>query len=239
MKKIGISIMVLFGFIGCENDEYLYNDVSRLWIGSEKSNARVDSLVHSFQMLGASQQEDTLFIPVNVMGNRAGIDRPFAVEVVTEESNVPSNACTIGTTIIPANSFQGIVPIVIRRAVSGLDLTREQARVTLQLVANEYFELGIPGTSTYKVIWCDFLIEPATWSLIRGVIGTFSQARYRFIMDVTGETEFSAYEKGYTKTRSLLQKLRKALNDYNADPANAGRPEGWPYLNDDGNPLTF
>jgi hypothetical protein len=110
--------------------------------------------------------------------------------------------------------------------------------VLFRSAANEHFEPGVPGTSTFTVIWCDFLTRPETWSFIN-VVGPFSQARYKFIIDTTGETEFSAYQKGALKARTLLYTLREALAKYNADPSNTGRPEGWPYLDDDGTPLVF
>jgi hypothetical protein len=239
MKTIVIILITLLGlFAGCENKENFYSDVPRLWVGEGTVQARVDSVVRSFKMIDATLQADTVYIPLHVMGNNAPVDRPVAVEVVTETSNAPSSAYIIGEASIPANAFHGQIPVVIQRTVPGLDLTSESARLALRLVTNEHFELGVPGTSIYTVIWCDFLTRPTTWSFIAAV-GPFSQARYKFIIDTTSETEFSAYERGAFKARSLLYLLREALADYNADPSNAGRPEGWPYLDDDGTPLVF
>jgi hypothetical protein len=239
MKKI-ITILVVLPCLlaGCENNENFYSDVPRVWVGEGTVQARVDSVVHSFKIIDATLQADTLYIPLHVMGNSAPVDRTVAVEVVTETSTVPASAYSIGEASIPANAFSGQIPVVIQRAVPGLDLTSESARLALRLVTNEYFEPGIPGTSTYTVIWCDFLTQPATWSFIAAV-GPFSQARYKFIIDTTGEVEFSAYEKGQYRVRTLLYRLREALASYNANPDNAGRPEGWPYLDDDGTPLVF
>jgi hypothetical protein len=239
MKKTIIMLIALLGLLaGCENKENLYSDIPRVWVGEGTGQARVDSVVHSFKIIDATQQSDTLYIPLHVIGNSAAVDRPVAVEVVAEEGNVPSSTYAIGTASIPANTFHGQLPVIIQRTVPGLDLTYESARLVLRLVANEHFELGVPGTSTFSVIWCDFLTRPETWSLINSV-GPFSQARYKFIIDTTGEMEFSAYQNGMFRVRSLLHQLRQALAEYNADPSNTGRPEGWPYLDDDGTPLTF
>jgi hypothetical protein len=239
MKTTVIILIALLGlFAGCENKENFYSDVPRVWVGEGTVQTRVDSVARSFKMIDATLQADTLYIPLHVMGNSAPADRPVTVEVVTETSNVSSPAYAIGEASIPANAFHGQFPVIIRREAPGLDLTSENARLTLRLVANEHFELGIPGTSTFTVVWCDFLMQPETWSLI-AIVGPFSQARYKFIIDTTGETEFSAYDRGAYKARSLLYRLREALADYNADPSNAGRPEGWPYLDDDGMPLVF
>jgi hypothetical protein len=239
MKKI-ITILIVLPCLlaGCDNKENFYSDVPRVWVGEGTVQARVDSVIRSFKMIDATLQADTLYIPLHVMGNSAPVDRLVAVEAVEEASNVPSSSYTIGEASIPANAFHGQIPVVIQRAVPGFDLASESVRLALRLVANDHFEPGVPGTSTFTVIWCDFLTQPETWSLI-SVVGPFSQARYKFIIDTTGETEFSAYEKGQYRARSLLYRLREALAEYNADPSNAGRPEGWPYLDDDGTPLIF
>jgi hypothetical protein len=237
MKTTVMILIALLGLLaGCENKENFYSDIPRVWVGEGTVQARLDSVVHSFKMIDATLQADTLYIPLHVMGNSAPVDRPVTVEVVTETSNAPAPAYTIEEASIPANAFHGQIPVVIQRTAPGLDLTSESARLALRLVANEHFETGIPGTSTYTVIWCDFLAQPATWSAI-AVVGPFSQARYKFIIDVTGETEFGAYRA--FRARTLLYTLREALAGYNADPANAGRPEGWPYRDDDGTPLVF
>jgi hypothetical protein len=239
MKTIAIILIALLGlFAGCENKENLYSDVSRVWVGEGTVQRRVDSVEYSFKLVDATLQVDTVYIPLHMMGNSAPVDRLVTVEVVTEASNAPASAYSIGSAIIPAGTFHGQIPVVIQRAVPGLDLTSESARLALRLVTNEHFELGVPGTSTFTVIWCDFLTQPTTWSFI-ALVGPFSQARYKFIIDLTGETEFSVYERGQMRARTLLYTLREALASYNADPANAGRPEGWPYLDDDGTPLVF
>jgi hypothetical protein len=239
MKKIIIILAVLPCLLaGCDNEENFYSGVPRVWVGEGTVQARVDSVKYSFKLVDATLQADTLYIPLHVMGNSDAVDRPVTVEVVTGESNAPASAYSIGEASIPANAFHGQIPVVIQRAVPGLDLTSESARLVLRLVANDHFEPGVPGTSTFTVIWCDFLTRPTTWSFI-DLVGPFSQARYKFIIDLTGETEFSAYERGQMRVRTLLYTLREALASYNANPANAGRPEGWPYLDDDGTPLVF
>jgi hypothetical protein len=240
MKTTATILIALLGLLaGCENKEYFYNDVARVWMGEQITNwpYYTSSRLHSFKMIDAAQQDDTLYIPVHLTGYSTAVDRTVAVEVVAEDSNVPATAYAIGEAIIPAGTFHGQIPVVIQRAVPGLDLTRDSARLELRLVANEHFEPGgIPGPSTYTLLWCDFLTQPETW-MWTGL--PFSQARYKFVIDVTGETEFSIYQGALSRRNALLIRLQEALAEYNADPANAGRPEGWPYLDDDGTPLVF
>jgi hypothetical protein len=71
------------------------------------------------------------------------------------------------------------------------------------------------------------------------VVGNFSQAKYRFIIDVLGVTEFTRYQGNINILLAVQATLKSALKEYNENPANAGRPEGWPYLDDNGTPLTF
>lgn len=228
----------------CENDAYLYRDITnRIWLGRRDTTGPVintrDSSVSSFLILPATQEKDTLYVQANVTGLQAPVDRPFTLAVVGELTNVSSSDYTIGETVIPANSFTGQVPVIVNKNVPGLDLKKERAQLILRFVPNENFQYGAPGTDTFRVVWYNFLPMPDGWTSIQSILGPFSQARYKFILDFFGELNFERYRGNTNLQLGLQSALKKALRDYNQDPANEGRPEGWPYLNDDGTPLTF
>ena len=240
MKRIYIIlIIVMFGlFVACENDPYLYNDVDRIWLGG---SVRTDSLFYSFRLYDLDVAEAVVNVAVHLTGLPASTDRYFTLEVVDSLTNVPAEAYQIGETVFPANAYQTLIPVTIRRNVAGVDLTSgtENAKLTLRAVSGGDLEVGVEEADTYSIVWCDYLVEPESWSAIEYYIGPFSQARYKFIIDFTGYTDFSDFEYNYNGIFWLQGRLIELLEEYNADPANAGRPEGWPYLNDDGNPLQF
>lgn len=198
-----------------------------------------DSAESTFMLKPATAESDTLYVVANITGKTASTDRSFKLEVVQDSSNVSAADYTLGATIMPANAYSVRIPVIVKKNVPGLDLKKQRAKLFFRFVPNENFLTGQPTRNMFRVFWFDFLARPASWSAIQSVAGNFSQAKYRFIIDELGVTEFNRYQSNINLQLALQATLRKALKDYNDNPANAGRPEGWPYLNDDGNPLTF
>lgn len=246
MRIFIIVFVLLTAYLlpGCKKEEYLYQDVSsRIWLGARLNatnpNAYTDSAISTFMLKPATAELDTLYLVANLTGKPAATDLPFAVEVVKDSTNVTSADYTIGETIMPANSFEARIPVIVKKNVPGLDLKKQRAKLVFRFVPNEHFLNAQPGRDLFRITWFDFLARPASWSAIESVAGTFTQAKYRFIMEVLGVSEFSRFQNNFNLLLAVQASLRKALKDYNENPANAGRPEGWPYLNDDGTPLTF
>ncbi|MGN6420684.1 MAG: DUF4843 domain-containing protein [Pseudobacter sp.] len=229
---------------GCKKREFLYQDISsRIWLGARLNtnnpNAYSDSAITTFMLKPAAAETDTLYLVANLTGKPAATDMPFVLEVVKDSTNVAPADYTMGATIMPANSYEARIPVIVKKNVPGLDLKKQRAKLVFRFVPNEHFLNGQPGRDMFRITWFDFLAKPGSWAAVESAIGPFSQARYRFIIDVLGVTEFTRYQGNFNLLLAVQAALRKALKDYNDDPANAGRPEGWPYLNDDGTPLTF
>lgn len=233
MKKLIYMLIPAMALMlaSCENEEKMFDDLPSLWLaGDEAQGAVADSVLYSFRLYDFETQAHTLNLVVTLTGHTAGHDREFELEVVADKTNVAASDYTIGTTVLPKGEYRVVVPVGIRRTASTVDLEKEAAKLTLRVVANDNFEVGRQERKEYSLVWCDFLIQPETWSNISWVIGAYSQERYKFIIDFTGYTEFSEFASDYTKLSWLQARLVKALDAYNSDPANEGRPEGWPYM---------
>lgn len=240
MKKLYYVLLMGCFFSACENAPYLYQDVARIWLsGDEEQGATADSLFYSFRLYDFDVVEADLNLVVNLTGDAVAYDRSFALEVVDSLTNVPEDAYNIGESVLPAGAFQAVVPVKVKRSVTGLDLSHENAKLTLRVVPSDELGLGVEEFDTYSLVWCDYLVEPESWSIISYYIGPFSQARYKFIIDFTGYTDFSEFNNDYNGQLWLQGILNDYLEAYNSDPANEGRPEGWPYQNDNGDPLQF
>jgi hypothetical protein len=246
MRKLIILFALLAGCTlpGCEKKEYLYQDVSsRIWLGRREAVGTItvlsDSSVSSFVLKPITALLDTLYITANLTGKPAPTDRPFVLEVIKDSSNVNPADYTVGPTVLPANAFSAQVAIIVKKNVQGLNLLKERAKLVFRFVPNEHFLNGEPNRDMFRVIWYNFLAQPASWFIIQPMVGAFSQAKYRFIIDVLGVTEFTRYQGNTNVLLGIQSILRKALKDYNENPANAGRPEGWPYLDDNGQPLVI
>ena len=225
--------------MSCENEEYLYKaSTDSIWLsGDPDQEAKEDSVLYSFKIYSSDVKEHVMNLIVNLTGEAADHDRPFKLEVVNEETNVAPGDYEIGSTVMPAGKYKVTVPIKVKRTASGLDMTKKAAKLTLQVGTTDELGVSITERQKYSILWCDYLIRPASWGAIEWYIGPFSQARYKFIIDFTGYTDFSEFENDYNRIIGFQGMLLKLLNKYNTDPANAGREEGWPYMNDNGEPL--
>jgi hypothetical protein len=238
MKTLLYALLAGLLLVGCENEEYLYRDISsRIWLGETYRSGNLiitrDSTTLSFMMLDITIAEDTLYVTANVTGDKADYPRPFVLEVVEDETNVPASAYVMGETVMPAGAFSVRVPVLVKKNIPGLNLKTTMARLSLHFVPNEHFLPAVPDTDVFKVLWSDYLTKPDSWtSFIEGQLGLFSQARYKFIIDNTGETDFSRYQSNLPMTQALQSYLRKTLAAYNAEHEE-------PYLDDDETPLTF
>ncbi len=247
-----IILLLLTGCMvtGCQKKEYLYQGPTAfLWLGTRNVvnvGPVVDSAISSFALKPGTVLYDTVYIQANLNGEAALVDRPFRLEVVTDSTNVSPSDYILGATVLPAHASTVRVPVIVKRTVQGLDLNKQKAQLFLRFIPDEHFQQGVPGDwiivnpfNKFRVIWFNFLAPPPTWPLIQSVTGPFTQAKYRFIIMATGYTEFSQFQSNFLGLMGFQSGLRKALNDYNSDPANAGRSEGWPYLDDNGTPLKF
>ncbi|MBR2980758.1 MAG: DUF4843 domain-containing protein [Odoribacter sp.] len=237
-KYLGIALAAI-ALNGCENEPMLYEGAPMVWIsGDAAQGATADSVVHSFMLDEYTVNTFTFHVQANLVGEPVDYDRTVNLRVVEDSTtNVPSSAYTITKAIIPANSYTGMIEVTVNRTVDTLDLLNENARLTLEVVDSEDLLAGPAESRKYTLVWCDYLVKPESWSMIEWEIGPFSKARYKFIIDFTGYTEFTEFADSYSKTYSFQAECIDKLNAYNADPANAGRVEGWPYLNDNGMPL--
>lgn len=225
-------------FVSCENDDYLYQGTDAIWLsGDSQQNATSDSVLYSFKANG-SVTEATVNLIVTLTGETSDKDRTFRLEVVDNETNVSSSDYEIGTTIMPAGKCVVTVPIKVKRTATGLDLSKQAAKLTLRAGSTDDLIAGVTERNKYSILWCDYLTKPDWWdSMINYYIGPFSQARYQFMLDYANLT--TIYQADYSWVMGFQSKLINLLKEYNSNPANAGRPEGWPYKNDDGSPLAF
>ena len=225
-------------FLHAKMKKNTFSDQSSIYLtGDIAQNATTDSVLFSFRLFSEDLTNYDLNLLVNIAGEAMSTDRTFELEVVPEKTNVTEADYTIGTLKIPANAYEAVIPINVNRNITALDLSSVNARLTLRVKENDNFKVGSEEYSEYTLAWCDYLIEPITWSIISYYIGPFSQARFKFIIDYTGITDFSDFAPNgstdYDKVLNLQANLMRLLTEYNeAHP-------GAPYLNDNGEPLEF
>ena len=239
-----IFITCLLVLIACENEKNTFMDQPSIYIkGDPDQQATADSVLFSFKKSDKTVETYDLNVVIYTTGVVSENPRTFDLEVVSSGTNVTSDDYSIGKMELLAGAYYATVPITVNRTVGGLDLTQEIATLTLRVKANENFEVGAEEYMQFKLCWCDYLIQPAWWTLYGFTFdaGPFTQARYQFILDYYGDVDLfemgivdpiTGYAADYNKQYAFIAELIELLNEYNATHEE-------PYLNDNGEPLEF
>ena len=132
-----------------------------------------------------------------------------------------------GSIEIPAQANKVTLQIKVNRADPGLK--KEARKLYLRLVPNETFGIISEKSALKKIILSDKLEKPAQWKGYYAdlYLGNWSEVKHRFMINVTGQKWDDAFIKYYIKGSEgtplrnfWLAKIEKALEAYNANPAN-------------------
>ncbi|UYQ95842.1 DUF4843 domain-containing protein [Chitinophaga horti] len=239
MKLQHIKIVLLFAFTllaaACEKDIAAYKDEPRVYFferATDLTQTRITFKSFSFVTLPLGITRDTFLVKVKVMGDTASRDRI-----------VRGRAIATGTTaaegkhydfidgIVPAGTVIGYIPVVLHRTE---DIKDTSVTLNLGVAATADFKQGVGEDSSITLTWSDNVVKPANWDALIGLsyyFGTYSAAKWRFIISVTGKDNFPLQQSGrippkegeYTNAGmlDLNAVLKQALKAYN----NANDPD--------------
>ncbi len=219
MKKITISIfcliMALSLFSGCEKEGFYYQDEARVRIeGPYKWAVKTDSLEFSFVTSPASKTEMVMDITLYIMGDKSERARTAKVAVVPEKTTAATTQYTCPTqVVVPANAYSVTFPVTLKRTA---DLQTKTVRLYIKVEESADFKVGVMERDHLLIKWNDILTMPKNWSELESFFGTFSMVKYRFMINNTGVTEFSATTMSWAQLMNYKIVLRNALDQYNA-----------------------
>ena len=205
----------LFLMLGasCENDGFYYQDEPRIRMeGPEEWTLETDSLLFSFVTSPETVTEQTMNVTLYVMGLTTDYDRTARVEVVADQTTASSDLYEVPTTVtIPAGENQVVCPVVLRRA----DLFQTTTvRLYIQVAASEDFAVGNIEQDHLLLKWNDILSEPTNWNELEEFFGTYSDAKYRFMLNNAGVTEFDTETMTWAELNNYKITLTNAYNEY-------------------------
>lgn len=214
-------------FFSCKKSELqAYEMQDMVYIVKDYNSAITDSLTYSFAIRDEALMQDTVFVPVRIMGVAKDFDREIKVGVVDT-----ATAATAGTdyeilpTKIPAGSYTSEIPVLLHRSAS---LATVSKRLKLIILASKDFQPGIPNdkalgysypgsATTCLIVFNDYLTKPANWDTwLKYFFGSYSQVKYKFVIDVTGRSEFPSGATGlpYGQMTYYKQVCKNALAEY-------------------------
>lgn len=131
--------------------------------------------------------------------------------------------------VVPEKENRVVLKILVKR--DDKDLQKHARQLHLKLLPTADFGVASPTFELKKILISDKLEKPSKWStknyFCNLYLGEWSEVKHRFMINVTGrkwDDEFINYYIRESNDRPLrdfyLQKIKKALEEYNANPKN-------------------
>jgi hypothetical protein len=154
-----------------------------------------------------------------------GTNAREGVDYLLKDAKLPAGALTIDYPVILINS-PGMLTNVYRLVVEAApnkDFTAGAlgSEITGETVAIKAIKIDISNT----------ILRPTYWDQVQGTFGAFSVTKFKFMIQVTGLTDFSQDALGVDGIYNLPVKLQNALEEYEA--ANG------PLIDENGDQVTF
>lgn len=227
MKKTGIYLIgaLLWLAAGCEqHDAQVFEEEARVcFLRGDDGKGQQDSILQSFFVVPETQERDTVWVEVALIGFPVGEARP--VKVVQTNADA-ADAAVAGThyvafdaaevkelMVMGANRVTARIPVILLRDRS---LKTEKKRLEMTIAENDYFKRGINADCDFMVQTTELAEKPTNWdSAWKTYFGEWSSQKMWFVVNYLGLDDFEAeYDAGYKKY--LKQKAHSRLNEYNA-----------------------
>ncbi|MDR0545290.1 MAG: DUF4843 domain-containing protein [Odoribacteraceae bacterium] len=206
MKKILCAC--LLACAACDkNDRPLYDDsysALNIWLGRQAVAS--DSIVYNF----AYQSDfDSIVFYVRLTGFPATADRSFELAPVEGDSALVHYRTP--TYVLPAGTYQAAFPIYINKPEGYSAFKEKSGRLVFKVKENPAFREGATETSRLRVVFRNAVGKPDNWDVatspyrtLASVFGAYSDAKYSFIIQVTGRSNFKIY---YTTVPGVIEQL--------------------------------
>lgn len=229
-KLLFIGLSFLFVFASCENDGFYYKDEARVRLKAPYEWALgTDSLDFSFVKYPGSVTEYNLPVTIYLMGNPENHARTVNLAVNATKTTAQEGQYAFpAQVVLPADSFSVIFPVCLKRTA---DLQEKGVHLYIEILESSDFKIGVSEENHLLIKWSDVLTRPANWNELVEFFGTFSIVKYRFIIETTGVTEFSAQKMSWALLTNYRILCVSALNAYNeTHPGNPLKDENGQYV---------
>lgn len=181
-----------------------------------------DSLSYSFAFSLTPKQRDTLFLNMRVQGAATDFARTVSVKAATGSTASEGVDYLLPEVKLPAGSISIRYPVVL---LNSPGMLTNVYRLVVEVAPNKDFATGAYGSEitgetvavkSMKIDVTNTIVRPSYWDYIEGYFGAFSVRKFKFMIEVTGFTNFSQEAIGIDGSYNLPVKLRNALAEYEA-----------------------
>lgn len=198
-------------------------DYARI-VGPSVWTLNTDSMEYSFASSPATVTSFTVEAEVWVEGANAEYDRTIYISI-DDATNAPSSSYSLPpSVVIPAGEGRASLPIELKR-VSELASSKYTLKVSIDDSRSD-IQTGVSAWHSLTIKFSDILSKPKNWDDLSEFFGaTYSDTKYRFIIDTLGFGEFTYLETNGMSWGEMWNYrliLVGALDEYNA--AHPGNP---------------
>lgn len=195
-----------------------------------------DSLSYSFAFSVNPKLRDTVFLKMRAVGAAADHDRLIKVKAGVGTTARQGLDYELPEIMLPAGALTVRYPVVFLNSPEMLSTT---FRLVVEVAKSKDLEPGATGTEIaesislkeMKIDVSNQLLKPSYWADMESAFGDFSVVKFKFMIQVTGLTDFSYEALGLDGYYNLPVKLRNALEQYELNNG--------PLMDEFGNPVTF
>jgi hypothetical protein len=194
-------VILLTGLLtSCEKEIDTYENDPKLYFferAADLNKTRITSKSFSFVALPSSILTDTIKIKVKTMGLAADYDRVIRGATVAKGTTaVEGTNFAFIDGMIKAGAVEGYLPVLLYRTA---DIKTKTIVLNLTIGETKDFKAGVVEDQNFTLSWSDDLVKPSNWDGLISLafyFGDYSKAKYRFIIDVTGVTNFPLQQSG-------------------------------------------
>ncbi|WP_316815744.1 DUF4843 domain-containing protein [Pedobacter nyackensis] len=203
-----LLVLAIFGS-GCSKDELLsFQEKPKVYIYKKSNDLVKDSTTYSFAIRAVSIVQDTVFVPLRIMGDAAAQDRTVNYQVMSK-STADADSYQLLPAVIKANQFTGYIPVVVKKTAA---IKTKEGKLWLSIAASDSFEPGVADQLNYLIKINDFLSRPSSWSDV--YLGKYSRVKFELIIKETGYTDFT--NVSFREYRFISQLCKNAVLLYQA-----------------------
>lgn len=213
--------LILLVTFSCDKSEFTSYDRS-------ESSANFSTRITNFSFALSENEYDTVKIDYYINGVLADFQRKVNVSVLADSTTALNTEYKILSSVVDTNSYNGTLLVEVTK--NDLDSIPDR-RIWLNIEDSEDFTIGVKHQSSHILNLTSKLAVPYRWGneksyLARFMLGSYSTSYYKWLIDVTGHTQFPypravpGYRDGlkwdYYYKKKFVAWLKDQLKAYNA-----------------------
>lgn len=199
MKRISCLLLsITVFFTSCKENDLLFFDEQdnalQLWFGS--SSSIQDSITYNYAY--SLTDRDSVLFNVRLMGYPTNQDIPFELEAV--EGDLLTVKYHLPKYVLKAGQTEIKVPIYFDKLANEDSFKDKAGRIVFRLKSNNLVMEGSQEMSKLTISLRNSIAKPDNWDeaplyyrALSYYFGSYSDTKYRFVMQVMGLTYFTIY----------------------------------------------